>query len=285
MLAAREILRSAIVRPLKRRMRMRRADALARYDRARFHCPVCGYEGLFIDAPGPSGGRKYGCCPECGSFERHRLQAAALGTILRDFAPELKSALHFAPEPGLSEMIRSRFHVYKTADLSQPGVDYNCDLRGLPFDAGMFDFVFASHVLEHIQEDRLAIGELYRILKPGGMAVLPVPIVCDATIEYPTPVATEDGHVRGPGVDYFKRYWDAFDDVEIFSSADFSTTFQPFIFEDRSQVPNLAMPYRQPMRGYRHLDYVPVCLKAPCHRIVGEAGTAAARSRAEVRAA
>ena len=84
------VLRDTFVRPLIRWRRMKQAHAIERQDNTRFHCPVCDYRGVFIDAPGPAGGRKYGCCPQCGSYERHRLQAKALETILSNFAPEKK---------------------------------------------------------------------------------------------------------------------------------------------------------------------------------------------------
>jgi predicted SAM-dependent methyltransferase len=264
---------------------MKMAHALERPGRPRFTCPVCGYHGVFVDAPGPTGPRKHGCCPQCGSFERHRLQAKALETIFASFAPETRSALHFAPEQGLTAALRPRFHSYKTADLTDPRVDYRCDLRSLPFDDGSVDFIFASHVLEHIAEDRLAIAEIHRILAPGGMAVLPVPIVCDATVEYPGPVATEDGHVRAPGPDYFDRYREIFDEVAVLTSADFGEDSQLFIYEDRTQVPNAVMPYRQPMVGVRHPDYVPVCLKSPCGSILVGDQARGAQARAAAHAA
>jgi hypothetical protein len=251
--------------------RMKQAHAGEAPNAPRFHCPVCGYRGVFVDAPGPTGPRKYGRCPHCGAYERHRLQAKVLQSVLGDFAPETKSALHFSPEPGLAATLRERFGVYKTADLVDGHVDYRCDLRSLPFDDASYDFVFASHVLEHIAEDRLAIAQIYRILKPGGIALLPVPIVCDTTVEYPYPVDSEDGHVRAPGPDYFDRYREVFDRVVVPTSRDVDGDSQPFIYEDRTTVPNGIMPFRQPMTGHRHPDYVPVCLKGPGQRMPGAA--------------
>lgn len=265
MLEVRGLLRETIWKPVQRWHRLANARALERADETRFICPVCGYHGIFVDAPGPLGNRKYGRCPACGSLERHRLQALALEAVLSDFAPETKSALHFAPEPGLAKILRARFGRYYSTDLLAPTVDFPSDMRTMPVADASFDFIFASHVLEHIAEDREAVAELYRILKPGGIALLPVPIVCTATVEYPAPVATEDGHVRGPGPDYFDRYWDSFDAVQVLTSADFPDRYQLHIYEDRTAAPNAMTPYRTPMAGARHLDYVPICLKSPCH--------------------
>jgi SAM-dependent methyltransferase len=49
------------------------------------------------------------------------------------------------------------------------------DARGLPFSSDVFDRIIAAEVLEHIPEDRLAISELARVLRPGGTMAVTVP--------------------------------------------------------------------------------------------------------------
>jgi SAM-dependent methyltransferase len=49
------------------------------------------------------------------------------------------------------------------------------DALHLPFDEGAFDRVIAAEVLEHIPDDERAIGELARILRPGGVVAVTVP--------------------------------------------------------------------------------------------------------------
>jgi SAM-dependent methyltransferase len=49
------------------------------------------------------------------------------------------------------------------------------DARRLPFSPGVFDRVIAAEVLEHILEDRLVIGELARVMRPGGTIAVTVP--------------------------------------------------------------------------------------------------------------
>jgi SAM-dependent methyltransferase len=49
------------------------------------------------------------------------------------------------------------------------------DARTLPFEDGAFDVVIAAEVLEHIREDRTAIAELCRVLRPGGLLAVTVP--------------------------------------------------------------------------------------------------------------
>jgi ubiquinone/menaquinone biosynthesis C-methylase UbiE len=139
------------------------------------------------------------------------------------------------------------------------GVDHKADLLDLPFNDGSYDIVFASHVLEHIRDDKKAVAEIRRILKPNGIAILPVPVVCAETIEYPEANPHEAGHVRAPGLDYFERYREHFSRVTIASSEAYPEKYQLYIYEDRSRWPTRECPMRRPMQGKKHADYVPVC--------------------------
>ncbi len=143
-----------------------------------------------------------------------------------------------------------------------PGVDYQVDMTRLPFEDGRFDFIFASHVLEHVRDDRAALAEIRRVLAPGGIAVLPVPLVGHVTVEYPAPNPAEDNHVRAPGYDdYFERYAPYFSRIDMHGSADFPANTQVYIRSDRSMFPTVECPWRTPMLGDRHADVVPVCYR------------------------
>lgn len=133
------------------------------------------------------------------------------------------------------------------------------DLQALPFADGAYDFVYASHVLEHIPDDTRALAEIRRILSPNGIAILPVPIVADRTIEYPEPNPHESDHVRAPGLDYFERYRKHFAKVECIRSSQIPRRYQPYVYEDRTGWPNGLSPLRPAMTGKRHEDVVPVC--------------------------
>ena len=167
------------------------------------------------------------------------------------------SMLHFAPEPFFRELFSKWFRNYTTADIARADVNYQIDLRDLPFEDSRFDCVYASHVLEHIKEDDRALSEIKRVLTPSGIAVLPVPIVSVTTIEYPK--AYEFGHVRAPGPDYFEKYEEYFAKVKAFSSNDFPSKYQVFIYEDRTMWPTPERPLARPMEGKKHIDMVPVC--------------------------
>lgn len=225
----------------------------------KFECPVCNYYGPLVDINPPTGLRKHAVCPRCKSIERHRLQKLVIDKIFRNRDTSELRMLHFAPEPFFQSLFKEMFKVYVTTDLYMENVDFKADITNLPFERAEYDFVFASHVLEHIQDDSKALSEIRRVLKPTGLAVLPVPIVGVVTTEYPEPNPYEAYHVRAPGLDYYDRYSNYFNHVEKYYSSDFSEKYQPFIYEDRSMWPTEKCPLRQPMVGERHLDVVPVC--------------------------
>jgi ubiquinone/menaquinone biosynthesis C-methylase UbiE len=167
--------------------------------------------------------------------------------------------LHFAPEEFFRKHFKKSFGAYITADLNMHDVDYQVDITKLPFTDAQYDFVFASHVLEHIKDDLKAISEIRRVLRPGGIAILPVPIVSTETIEYPEPNPFESNHIRAPGADYYERYKKYFSRVELYSSNDYPSEYQTFVYEDRSNTPNEKFPLRRAMAGERHIDTVPIC--------------------------
>jgi SAM-dependent methyltransferase len=225
----------------------------------RFECPICGYEGPFASLSNWGGFRKHAICPRCDGYERHRLQYLVMRDVLSVFSGRETTMLHFAPEKFFTQMFSRRFTRYETADLFMEGVDHKVDIPDLPFEDGTYDFIFASHVLEHIRDDSRAIKEIRRVLRPNGIAVLPVPIVCEKTIEYPQANPYEAGHVRAPGRDYFERYKEHFGSVQVYASDSFSQKYQTFVYEDRSRWPTLECPLRPPMLGRKHADFVPVC--------------------------
>ena len=228
-------------------------------EKPRFRCPVCNYYGPFADFRSFAGFREHTTCPSCGALERHRLQFLVIGDVLRNINSQKKRMLHVAPEKFFIPLFSRRFPEYETADLLLKSVDHTVDLTNLPFKDGSYDIVFASHVLEHIRDDKKAIREVRRVLRPGGIAILPVPVVCSYTIDYPEPNPNEAGHVRAPGPDYFERYREFFARVEVFTSEAYPQEHQVFIYEDRSRWPTKDCPLRPPMQGEKHSDFVPVC--------------------------
>lgn len=223
-------------------------------------CPICGYSGHFLNDWVLTGIRPNAICPSCGGQERHRIQWAVMDQLASRFEFGSMAMLHLAPESHLARRFRAEFGEYTTAEYDGMNADLRLDLTDTDLPDESYDVVFASHVLEHIPDDLEAARNVRRLLRSGGFAVLPVPIVCERTVEYPEAVDTEFGHVRGPGPDYFDRFSGLFD-IELFTSADVDQSVQPWVYEDRSKYPTPAAPYRTASAGRRHQDIVPVMHK------------------------
>jgi SAM-dependent methyltransferase len=56
----------------------------------------------------------------------------------------------------------------------QPGFAVG-DVRAIPFQEGAFDLLYSMGTIEHFPDYQLAVEEIYRVLKPGGTAIIGVP--------------------------------------------------------------------------------------------------------------
>ncbi len=226
----------------------------------RFLCPVCGYSGVFHMVSPSTGRREHARCPACGALERQRLQYLVMEEVLKDMDTRQMSMLHAVPEKIFIDKLRATFGHYVTTGVSGKSMDFRFDLTSIPFTEATFDVFFASHVLENVANDLLAMREVQRVLKPGGFAFLPVPVIGVKTIEYLEPNAQEEGNVRCPGEDYFERLRSVFSKVKIYTSDHFLQKYQLYCYEDRTHWPE-TMPLRPKVTGLKHMDYVPVCFK------------------------
>lgn len=172
----------------------------------RFVCPCCG-SGFRRFDPGP-GGRPDAACPRCGSLERNRVLALMLRTWLEQESP--RDILHFAPEGVIRRLLERPGVGYAGADLDPDPGDLRVDIQALPFADGSFDLIVCSHVLEHVPDDRLAMRELRRVLRPGGAALLQHPIdhSLEATIEDPGETDPAERLRRFGQDDHVRRYAD-----------------------------------------------------------------------------
>jgi SAM-dependent methyltransferase len=192
-------------------------------------CPICGtVSPSFL----PAGGRTQvpdRRCPTCGSLERHRQLWLFFGARTNLFTDRVRM-LHIAPERSLSSRLHARENIaYLSADLTPSWAMVQMDITDIHFRSGTFDVIYASHVLEHVPDDRRAMRELHRVLRAGGWAVLQVPIWRPETTEDPSvtdPAERErlfgqSDHVRMYGHDgeYERRLREAGFDVSVSSFA------------------------------------------------------------------
>lgn len=119
-------------------------------------------------------------CSHCGATDRDRLYALYLASVLplNGAQRPIFSLLHIAPALALSRHLNRKYRIrQRTADLYQKGVDDRVDITHMDCYADeSFDALICSHVLEHVEHDRRAMVELFRVLKPGGWGIVMVPI-------------------------------------------------------------------------------------------------------------
>ena len=180
------------------------------------YCPVCGHSSSqFLSLHmGREEWTAHGVkCPYCYSFKRHRFlflylkRKTDLLTGSRN-----RRVLHFAAEPCLSAILRKQFGKgYQTADMWDPHADLKVDICNIEFPDNSFDIIICSHVLEHVEDDQKAMRELSRTLKPGGWAILMVPVSGTTTQEDKT-ITDKAERERLYGPDHRRSYGTDFED-------------------------------------------------------------------------
>ena len=177
-------------------------------------CSVCGSEFRKFLPYGRSG-RDNALCPHCLSLERHRLMYLYLQRKTNFFKDNLK-LLHVAPEYCFIDRFERMKNLdYITADIESPLAKVKMDIHQIPFPDNTFDVTFCNHVMEHVDDDIKAMSELYRVLKPGGWAIIQSPQDLSKATTYEDASITDpkerekhfwqDDHLRLFGRDYGKR--------------------------------------------------------------------------------
>jgi hypothetical protein len=119
-------------------------------------------------------------CPNCGAVDRDRLYACYLEERLSQHKTDSQFLLlDVAPSLPLSRFIKKLSNVtHHTADMSMEGMTYSIDITDMPeIASNLYDVLICSHVLEHVNDDKKALSELYRVLKPEGWGIIMVPII------------------------------------------------------------------------------------------------------------
>ena len=148
---------------------------LFKYRGNHVECPCCG--GTFRTFwPSGVNNKPNTLCPKCNSLERHRLLWLYLAAEVDLDSRPLK-LLHVAPEPIFASLLSGKVNIdYLSADLESPPAMVRMDLTDIDRPDDTFDAILCSHVLEHIPDDARAMSELYRVLRPGGWAILQHPV-------------------------------------------------------------------------------------------------------------
>ena len=204
----------------------------------RFTDPIDGKSFRMFLPYGYGNQRNNVLSPSTLSLERHRLlwlylqnetdffqsELVSDATVTKNKPIKLRDAetssalkvLHFAPEQEFYKRFKKQTNIeYTTTDLFSPLADVKADICNLPFNDNQYDIILCNHVLEHIPDDTKAMQELYRVLKPGGMAILQIPQDLKRAVTFADDSIVDQkerakifgqyDHVRVYGRDYFDK--------------------------------------------------------------------------------
>ena len=179
-----------------------------------FGCPFCGHQYRKFLADGSTesvwkklqivggGYRDNARCLWCHSVDRQRLMYYYIKERT-DLLSGKKKLLHIAPEKNIGRILQKYIgQNFISGDINPDRdlVKEYIDIRDIHYPDDSFDAIICSNVLEHILEDQKAMGELYRVLAPGGLAMFltPVSLKLETTFE-DWSVTTEEArlHVFG----------------------------------------------------------------------------------------
>jgi len=200
-----------------------------RYRGDAVHCPCCGGDfSEFLPAGSGARARPGAVCPLCRSRERDRLTWLFLRDREADLLCRHMQFLHVAPEPRLSDYFFNHIgEGYITADLMRHDVMVRMDVQSMLYPNETLDAIYCSHVFQDVPDDRRAIAECFRVLRPGGWAILNVPLFAESTAEAERAGnvraawdSRPDEHVREYGHDYSERLAAAGFEVEVYCAAD-----------------------------------------------------------------
>ena len=183
-----------------------------------FKCPFCGFIGS-LELMGADrfpvlqklkvigAGRRAAKCPVCKSTDKERLL--------------------YTPENNLQLWLESISTDYIAGDAFLQNQHFVgnvqfVDIRNTVFPDNHFDYIICNHVICDIKEDKLALSEIYRVLRNGGLALLQVPITkVSGTVEYEI-VKTKEEREIAYGYGYHERIYNDVDYVELLSFVGFN---------------------------------------------------------------
>jgi SAM-dependent methyltransferase len=198
------------------------------------------------------GYHEFDYCPVCKASYRQRLVKAFLDDIGEPTSD--KKLLLIAPEESLHNIFKKKLGKnYVCGDLLPERYSYyakpmKIDLTSIEFANNSFDIIICNHVLEHIPDDRKAMQEILRVLKPSGFAMLQVPVSLklketfeDWTITTPEDRLKNFGqkdHVRVYSMDYVDRLKSVGFQVEVIPSLEYKhlANFDKLMLDMKEQL-------------------------------------------------
>jgi SAM-dependent methyltransferase len=137
-------------------------------------CPFCRNR-LRFRVVNTQSGKSETLCMRCRSLERQRRVVLFLRRETNLYRDHLK-VLHVAPEHCIRHELEKLANLEcVSGDINLREGDLRIDVTDIPAPDETFDVILCSHVLEHVPDDRKALREFRRVLKPNGWALINVP--------------------------------------------------------------------------------------------------------------
>lgn len=197
----------------------------------RVECPCCGWKGYAFRILDVGHWIVWQVeCPACGNHDRHRMLHIVLERAALTIFKPGNRVLHFAPEPMIQHALKQRPGLRPRATDLQPGAltsaempRFASDMMHMPVRDNALDALITIHVLEHVPDDRRALAELHRILKPGGTAMIMVPFApVPRSVDWDKPNPLIYNHMRDYSINDFEERLAGFD-VRAITPADLLT--------------------------------------------------------------
>ncbi len=168
-------------------------------------CNVCGWQGknFYTFYNEMFRIKDETLCPKCGSCIYQRYLAKYLEENFSTTSPY--KVLEISPyrSDPVGRVLKGMD--FTSIDIVKGRAMVQMDLRDLAFEDNTFDIIVCSAVLEHIKEDVVALGEMYRALKPDGVVIIEIPMGY-----YNDPLGTHTIEYKGtPFYEHHRSYgWD-----------------------------------------------------------------------------
>ena len=147
--------------------------------RAAAWCNICRWTGAGFDGPQHC---EFATCPRCGSIARDRF---LFWCFVERTPPSLRTRLlETSPRMGADyRQAMARWFTYTCSDFDERAHagTVRIDLQAIDLPDASLDVLLTPHVLEHVPETDTALGEIARVLAPGGRMYLQVPVLQGAT--------------------------------------------------------------------------------------------------------
>lgn len=113
-------------------------------------------------------------CPNCNSLPRHRIISQYFENNKEKIISYSPSILAIASDTSV-RWLKNNNCKYTTADLFKTNADLKMDIQDTKQPDKNWGLIICNHILEHIKDYKIALKELYRILKDDGILEITVP--------------------------------------------------------------------------------------------------------------